>query len=248
MRGFVLFAIFVSSVGCVTPCSKANLDSLIPEGPTEGTTLAERSRVHVFILNGSDPWATDGLTALRQTLHESGFAKVNTGGLFYAPYFEAHIRQIHRQDPEARFVLLGYGFGVGSADGLAHKLHDEGIEIHTVIAMAPRALPGFESVPDPAVNRVVIRGKATASPLQLTSERTFTVDDATTIAGDSSANALVASLVSDVLLAMPAGETTQMTAMAMIDDPAPLPRQTAVVQAPPTPKKVKGTLTGRESK
>ena len=226
MRFIIPVIVFGSSLGCVTPCHKANSLALAPECFDDTSTLIERNRVQIFIINGNDPFPIESLVAVRKKINASGFAKVSTGGLLYVPYFESVIRKLHREEPETKIILLGYGFGVSSADGLAKKLVSQSIPIDTVIAMAPRVLPGFETVPDPSVNRVKILEPAST-------------------AEDDPATSQIVGIVTAALQSMPSVEATPLSALVMIDDPAPLPtRQVEVVQIP-LKKTVTGTLTVR---
>jgi hypothetical protein len=239
-----LLLCLLPGLGCVSPNHRATELALSPEEGGEGMPLATRNRVHVYIINGNEPFSTSGIDKLRKKLNESGFAKVSAGGLFYGRYFENAIRKQHHEDPEARFILVGYGFGVASADSIAARLQGEGVPIDSVIAMAPRSFPGWNTTPDPNLNRIVIDVKASTSAF----ERAYAIGDAKSISGDAAAAEVVRNAVVESCHSLPPEVETQVALLPIIDNPAPLPmaKPAMVKTAPPAKKPVPGILTGTQ--
>lgn len=227
---------FLLAAGCVTPCHKACDKVLAPNDGLHETTLAQRNRIHVFVINGNEPFGRDGLSKLSTHLNESGFAKVNVGGLVFRPYFQAKIRQAHRDDPDARFILIGYGFGAAAAEGMAAALHGEGVPIEAIVALAPQYLP-FMSAEATPVRRIVIRNKAGAMPLEMVESGTIFLAS-NDVASDEAMHHLVADLLNDACAGLPAIVDMPPSVLALIDDPAPLPSL-------PESKPVRGILTNR---
>ncbi|CAN5626559.1 hypothetical protein BH11PLA2_BH11PLA2_40440 [soil metagenome] len=245
MVRYIVLLACISSLGCVNCNFHACDASLAPYGPGETIAKADRNRVHVYIINGDDPFGSTSLGKLKAELNASGFAQVNYGGLFYAPWFESKIRRLQFEDPQAKVILIGHGFGVGTADGIAARLSREGIAVETVVALSPRYMPGFNTQPVHDVRRVVIQAKdATGTPL-LGGDKAYSIDETGSVVEDAATAGLVLGLVREACDTMPKVETVMTAALPIIDDPAPLPRMKPVTV--PTPKEpVKGILTGNQ--
>jgi hypothetical protein len=222
--GLITFCL-LPGIGCITPNHRALELALSPEGGDEGIDLASRNRVYVYIVNGNDPFSNDGIAKLRTKLNEAGFAKVSSGGLFYSWYFASTIRKQHAADPEPRFIIVGYGFGVTIAESLAAKLHGEGVPIDSVIALAPRTIPGWNATPEANVPHI-------------------SLDAATAV----DAAELVLGTVMESGFAVPQDEVVMMAVLPMIDNAAPLPMSKPVIvkAIPPVKKPVTGILTGTQ--
>lgn len=231
--------------GCITPAHEANVRALAPEGSAAEWPLTERGRVHVFVVNGNDPFETDRLATLRGYLHDAGFAKVSIAGLFFVPLFESTIRDLHRNDPYARFLIVGNGFGAAFADGLAQRLHSEGIPVDAVIALSPLQVPFFEAAGGSPVPRVVIRAGESPSSFERFADRVYRVHDATAAAGDAATAELVTQAMVESLGTLPTHSDFAPAVLPMIDDPAPRPGRVPVARHPqPSRPPVQGVLTG----
>jgi hypothetical protein len=85
----------------------------------EGVPQACKNRVHVFVVHGIDPLDLANLDGLCDYLHELGFIKTHFGLPYHAYQFDREIRKIHEEDPEVRFVVIGFNYGAGIARDLA---------------------------------------------------------------------------------------------------------------------------------
>jgi hypothetical protein len=93
----------------------------------------ERDRVYVFFLNGLDPVNYGNLTGIRDYVQDLGFHKTYYGQLYHASYFANEIRTIHKQEPDAQFVLVGFGRGARKIRSLAASVNAEGIPIDLMV-------------------------------------------------------------------------------------------------------------------
>jgi len=102
-----------------------------------------RSRVYVFLIHGLDPFDYADLRGVRDYLHDLGFKKVYYGQLYHTPYFEKELVRIHRQEPEARFVVIGFSVGASMARDMALAAKEQGVPIDLLVYLCGTAL--FES-------------------------------------------------------------------------------------------------------
>jgi hypothetical protein len=89
----------------------------------------QRERVYVFFVNGLDPLHRGKLDQTREYVERLGFARTYLGEMYDCRDFENEIRRIHREQPDARFVLVGFSFGANLVKVMAHALEADGIDI-----------------------------------------------------------------------------------------------------------------------
>ena len=94
-----------------------------------------RSRVHVFFLQGVDPLDASNLEGVRSQVRDLGFIKTWFGQSYHAFHFAEQIRKLHRDDPEARFVLVGFSLGAQFAHKLARELENDPITIDLLVSV-----------------------------------------------------------------------------------------------------------------
>src|SRR5262249_39407997 len=70
-----------------------------------------RRHVYVFLANGVDPLGLGDLAGVRDHVRALGFPKIYYGQFCHGGWFEREIRRLHKECPEARFMLIGYGHG-----------------------------------------------------------------------------------------------------------------------------------------
>jgi hypothetical protein len=93
----------------------------------------DRDRVHVFFINGLDPLDKGNLVGLSERVRELGFQHVTFGQMYSVPGIRREIVQIHRQDPQAKFVLVGFSFGANLVRVLTDEVQAEGIPIDLLV-------------------------------------------------------------------------------------------------------------------
>jgi hypothetical protein len=111
----------------------------------------QRDRVYVFFVNGIDPVNYGNLTGIRDYVQDLGFHKTYYGQLYHVSYFANEIRTIHKQEPDAHFVLVGFGRGARKIRWLAASVKAEGIPIDLMVCLDGQLPPGMgiESGPIP---------------------------------------------------------------------------------------------------
>jgi hypothetical protein len=86
-----------------------------------------KNRVHIFLINGLDPFEVGNLKGLQDYLHSLGFIKTWYGQPFHAFLFAKEILKIHAEEPTARFVLIGFSYGAGLARDVVDDMCKAGI-------------------------------------------------------------------------------------------------------------------------
>jgi hypothetical protein len=92
-----------------------------------------RDHVYVICVNGLDPLDYSNQSGLRDYIHELGFNKLYNGEMYHTWYFEKEIERVHQEDPEARFVLIGFSWGANCARAIAHDAGEKNIPIDLLV-------------------------------------------------------------------------------------------------------------------
>jgi len=125
-----------------------------------------RDHVYVFFLNGFDPVNYGNLTGIREYVDTLGFHKTYYGQIYHVGYFADEIKQIHKEEPDAHFVLVGFGCGARKIRCLADQANAEGISIDLMVYLDGK-LPdgmGLENGPVFGTIRVGNSGSPSAGP------------------------------------------------------------------------------------
>jgi hypothetical protein len=99
-----------------------------------------RSHVHVFLIHGMDPLDLANLNGLTEYIQQLGYIKTHYGQLYHLWEFKKELRQVHEQDPQARFVLIGFSFGANFVRELANAVKEEGILIDLLVYLGGNTL------------------------------------------------------------------------------------------------------------
>jgi hypothetical protein len=94
-----------------------------------------REHVYIFMLSGLDALNCGNLSGVRHYLNCLGFLNTYHGQLYHAPCFDSEIRRLHKKDPDARFVLIGYGLGCPMVRAMARAVHSDGITIDLLVLL-----------------------------------------------------------------------------------------------------------------
>jgi hypothetical protein len=129
-------AISAANAGCVS-CDHAAHKIALNAGPVCDLPTCERQKVYVFLLNGLTPTGSCGLEGLRDKLAEHGFPKVGCGQVFHAGWVADEMKRVLADNPDARFVLLGYDLGGGVAAKLAAQSVQSGLPVDAVVLLDP---------------------------------------------------------------------------------------------------------------
>jgi hypothetical protein len=115
---------FVHPVGKVEP-ERAASCAAVPQ--------CARNHVHIFLLHGLDPLDLANLQGVRDYVQSLGFLKTHYGQWFHQWQFRDEIRKIHQDDPDARFVVVGFSFGACMARDLVNAVADVGVQIDLLV-------------------------------------------------------------------------------------------------------------------
>jgi hypothetical protein len=131
----VLATLLAGSSGCL------NFLSPIPDPPPDmaGPCLAlppyVKKHVYVFMMNGVDPLGMANLNGLREHVLKLGFNQAYNGQLYHIGWYEREIQRIHKEDPDGRIVLIGYGHAAKVLAGMANRLVASGVHIEVLLAL-----------------------------------------------------------------------------------------------------------------
>ncbi|MFL5245021.1 MAG: hypothetical protein ACJ8FY_23210 [Gemmataceae bacterium] len=144
LDGLLLVMVLSAAPGC--------LSYLHPVEPLEKPAQAScvdiprccRDHVYVFCINGLDPFDYSNQDGLRDYIHELGFNKLYNGEMYHTTYFQKELHRLHEEDPEARFVLIGFSFGANCARAVARDAKDKGIPIDLLVYLGANTFKNEE--------------------------------------------------------------------------------------------------------
>ncbi len=154
-RGLMAAVVAVSlgSAGCVN-CSPVACQKLsIAAGPTCDTPQTGRQKVYVYLMDGLPVPFTRGLDGLRPELYARGYSKVASGTVLHSAWMAKEMKRTHADDPNARFVVVGYDHGAVSAARLASDVAGGGVPVDALVLLDPSGKTATAS----GVRTVVIR-------------------------------------------------------------------------------------------
>jgi len=99
-----------------------------------------RSHVYIFLIHGLDPFDYADLHGVRDYLNGVGFSKVYYGQLYHTPFFEKELVRLHREEPKARFVVIGFSVGASMARDVALAAKEQGVSIDLLVYLCGTAL------------------------------------------------------------------------------------------------------------
>ena len=145
----VLAGLLTTASGCLNCFFPVPAPPPETAGPCQALPAFVRHHVHVFMMNGVDPFGVGNLSGVRDHVLALGFTQIYYGQLYHRGWFEEQIERIQKEDPEGRIVLIGYGAGAKSLGTLAQKMTAAGATIDVLLALdaSPDELPGGENYP-----------------------------------------------------------------------------------------------------
>ena len=117
----------------------------------------------MFLINGVDPLNWGNMVGLRDHIRQLGLAgTLHEGQLYDAIPFEYDIRRLHREEPDAHFVLIGFSLGANVVHMMA-----EGSKVTLVFELSRLPLlPGAERIArKPYLTRASTTNAAYVAPL-----------------------------------------------------------------------------------
>jgi hypothetical protein len=104
-------------------------------GPCLALPPHVRRHVYVFLMNGIDPLGAGNLSALRDQVQALGFTQTYYGQAYHAGWCEREMQRIHCEDPDGRFVLIGYGCGARTLNALGQQMAAGGLAVDAMLAL-----------------------------------------------------------------------------------------------------------------
>ena len=137
---WLLAAGLVGTSGCLSFCHPVAKPAPELVQPCQVAPKCCRDHVYVFLVHGLDPFNFANLSGLRDYVQALGFHKTYYGQLYHASSFAHAIRQIHHDDPDAHFVLIGFSYGANVARHLAHVAQEEGVTVDLLVYLGGNTL------------------------------------------------------------------------------------------------------------
>ena len=108
------------------------------QAPQQVQDLAQtrRDRVHVFLVNGVDLLNAGNMTGLRDFIRQLGFVHVHEGQVYDLFAFQDDIRRLHREEPDAHIVLIGFSLGANVVHEIASGIDDNGAKIDLMVYLS----------------------------------------------------------------------------------------------------------------
>jgi hypothetical protein len=116
-----------------------------------------REHVHIYMINGLTilPHMCGSMNRMAPCVEELGFCKPKVASHYWRWSYQDDIRRIHQEDPDARFVLVGYSVGGGVVHSMAKTLEKDGIYIDLVVYIDPHSLTHDISTRPANVGKIV---------------------------------------------------------------------------------------------
>jgi hypothetical protein len=129
----LLLAGCAAGAGCSCPLHSVHP---VPEDLAEACgCIADCSlgHVYVFFMQGTDPFDWANLEGINEYVQSLGFRQTWFGYFYHASQFKKEILRIHQQDPQARYVLVGFSLGANLMRDLTHDVAENGVYIDVLM-------------------------------------------------------------------------------------------------------------------
>jgi len=80
------------------------------------------------------------LRGVRAYLHSLGFTQTYYSQLYHAHAVKKELRRLHEEDPEARFVLMGFSFGANLARSITRDVQEDGITVDLLVYVSANTM------------------------------------------------------------------------------------------------------------
>jgi hypothetical protein len=99
-----------------------------------------RRHVYVFLIHGMDPLDCSNLYGLHKYIVSLGFSQVYLGQMYHFWQMRSKLLQIHKEDPAARFVLIGFSWGANLVRDIALDAGKQKITIDLLVYLGGNTL------------------------------------------------------------------------------------------------------------
>jgi hypothetical protein len=136
--------VLLGCVGCASLRDNSSPRSLrlanrLPEPPPpvaracQGVPSEARDHVHLFAINGMDPFHVANLDGLCASMKELGFRNVHCREAWQTAAISEEIIAIRRSDADAKVAVLGFSLGATRACQLAQQLKEKSVAIDLLV-------------------------------------------------------------------------------------------------------------------
>ncbi len=222
------------SGGCTTCRHTAFAESLKPVEQVRVLAPA-RARVYAFFMNGADLLEVSGFSELREELICAGFPKIYYAQRSDREWYRRELHRLHREEPDARFILVGYGSAADQIQELACQVSQEQIPLDAVVFIDPIGVKGdlTQNVPYRAV---VLKSHHWRAAPRLQAPETVMVDHVGHIGlpeHPATVQALVDLMTESALKVPLPDQTVDCLPLRYENRPIPRPADPKVIAAPP---------------
>jgi hypothetical protein len=144
--GLALSFAILASLGCTTCRHRAAFDALSTEAD-ELCTYGQRNHVVAVLVGPETVFDLGGVGTFSKSLNEAGFARIYRGGILHTNWLSREVQRTYEDDPETRFVVIGYDLGCRAARNLAVDLSNSGVPVDAVVLLDPLAVDSNRALP-----------------------------------------------------------------------------------------------------
>ncbi len=141
--GILGTAFVVGASGCLGLAKKVGSPPLEIAEVCASLPAEARGKVYLFLINGLDPFQAGDLEGVRNYVHQLGFRKTYLGQMYHQGYFGREMLRLHAEDPDARFIVVGFDRGAETARALAEQMSRSEVPIDALLLLSPNGLEGF---------------------------------------------------------------------------------------------------------
>jgi len=99
----------------------------------ESVPQASKEHAYLFFVNGFDPFYYGNFRGQCDYLRSLGFSNASCYHMNQGDACRERIRQVHRDDPQARIALIGFSFGANMTRTMANELAAEEIPVDLLV-------------------------------------------------------------------------------------------------------------------
>src|SRR5215813_15564709 len=136
----LLLASCVAGAGCCCPLYSIHP---VPDDLSQACACiadSSRSHVYIFFMQGTDPFDWANLQGINEYVQSLGFQHTWFGYFYHLSHFKKEILRIHQQDPQARYVLVGFSLGANLMCDLTHDVAENGVYIDVLMYLDAKFL------------------------------------------------------------------------------------------------------------
>jgi hypothetical protein len=128
-------AITTTASGCITQ-GYEGLKLAYDAGINSEIPVNRRNLVYIFVLGGDNPFDS-GIDGFRRGLNAQGYGKVATAPSIYYWWMADEMKRIHKENPNAVFVIAGLDSSASLAQKLSDKVSAEGVPVDGLVIVDP---------------------------------------------------------------------------------------------------------------